>query len=201
MAATRFLDEACLDFRERLEEKAQGDLPALLAFADGNRAAAALVLNNVERGRPRTLRIGIERRALASQSAAEKALTAVLLSPEFLEACRETVGAAVDRHVAAYRARLRELYKDGFRLALAGAALGLPLLRAFWLPPLLPYRTVEAVLAAFLAWSAAVTLLCGLVVIFRVVRMQRAERRRLSERPEAATVLAMDEAGRRRSEG
>jgi len=183
MAATCALDEPCLGYRERLGEAAGDGLLSLLAFADGNRLAATQVLTDVRRGRPRTIRIGIERRGLASQSLAEEKLTDAVLSREFRDACVAAIAASVDLHAAHLKDQLRVLYRQAVGRLLAGASIGLALEFAFLFPPLAAYRTDRVMRLSYLGWIGIVAAICGLIALVPAVRIHRAERKLLSERP------------------
>jgi hypothetical protein len=194
VAAAHPIDEAGADYRRRIEDAAGAGLPALLQLAESCRLAATQVKAGTASGPcPKTIRIGIERRGLAAQSAPEEKLTQALFSDAFRDGCATAVRSTIERHAGEFGRRLGSVYKAGARLFAIGTASGLPLLIAFWLPPLSTHRSNETMLLSSLAWAALAALAAGAVVAVRAAKIHRVERRALSgagqKREDAGTAL------------
>lgn len=198
VAADRTLDDVCDDYRRRLEEAAGGELPALLAFADGNRLAATQILVLVKRRRPRTMRAGIERRGFRSQGPAENKLTEALLSHEFRDSCLTAAAGSIDRHVAVFKAQLHAIYSRAIGRFLIGASIGLLLLLLLaLLPPASRYRADHMIQLLYLGWCTAVGLVFGTVAAIGAIPVHRAEFRLLST-PSGGTSVQADPAASRK---
>ncbi|HTU11363.1 MAG TPA: hypothetical protein VMG08_10760 [Allosphingosinicella sp.] len=184
LAATEVLDGGFAGSRKDLQDAAEGDLLALLAFADRNRFAATRLLQQAACTRPKMVARIISTRGLATQNEAERRLTEVLLSRSFLKSCDSAVSGSLQRYARVLKAQLGRIHEQAFQLFMAGAVLGLVLMPLLLLVPMDARPGQGGRLFLYLAWCAALASISGIHIWLRRRRVFRVEEEALGKKAE-----------------